>query len=248
VPFACSDANNNPLRQSRTSNPEGGTVADHPPAGGWTYTHTGNRLGPAGSFGFRANDGAADSNTATASLVAVARDGGRCFNPFVGSARHDIIIGSPFGDRIDGGRGRDTVRALGGADCVSGGPAGDRLSGHGGSDRLAGNRGADRLFGGGGRDRLIGAHGNDGLQGRGGADRLIGGRGPDRVNGGGGNDRISVGGATNRASGGAGNDRISARNGKRDKINCGGGSDVVRADAKDRVLANCETVRTGGQS
>jgi Ca2+-binding RTX toxin-like protein len=68
------------------------------------------------------------------------------------------------------------------------------------------------------------------------------------VNGGGGNDRISVGGATNRASGGAGNDRISARNGKRDKINCGGGQDVVRADAKDRVTGNCETVRTGGQS
>jgi RTX calcium-binding nonapeptide repeat (4 copies)/LVIVD repeat len=248
VPFACSDANNNPLRQSRTSTPEGGTVADHPPAGGWTYTHTGNRLGPAGSFGFRANDGAADSNTATAGLVAVARNGGRCFNPFVGSSRNDIIIGSRFGDRIGGGRGRDTVRALGGADCVSGGPAGDRLSGHGGRDRLAGNRGADRLFGGGGRDRLIGAHGNDGLQGRGGADRLSGGRGPDRVNGGGGNDRISVGGATNRASGGAGNDRISARNGKRDKINCGGGRDVVRADGKDRVLANCETVRTGGQS
>jgi hypothetical protein len=91
VPFACSDANNNPLRQSRTSNPEGGTVADHPPTGGWTYTHTGNRLGPAGSFGFKANDGAADSNTATASLVAVARDGGRCFNPFVGSAARALL-------------------------------------------------------------------------------------------------------------------------------------------------------------
>jgi Ca2+-binding RTX toxin-like protein len=245
VPLACSDANNNPLRQSRTSDPEGGTVADHPPAGGWTYTHTGNRLGPAGSFGFKANDGAADSNTATASLVAVARNGGRCFNPFVGSARRDIIIGSPFGDRISGGRGRDTVRARAGADCVSGGSASDRLSGEGGPDRLAGNRGADRLFGGPGRDRLIGAQGNDGLQGRGGNDRLSGGRGPDRVNGGGGNDRISVGGATNRASGGAGNDRISARNGKRDKINCGGGRDVVRADANDRVAGNCEDVRRG---
>jgi RTX calcium-binding nonapeptide repeat (4 copies)/PA domain/LVIVD repeat len=248
VPLACSDANNNPLRQSRLSNPEGGTVADHPPAGGWTYTHTGRRLGPAGSFQFRANDGAADSNAATASLVAVARNGGRCFNPFVGSSRNDVIFGSPFGDRIRGGRGRDTVRARAGADCVSGGPDSDRLVGQRGRDRLAGNRAADRLFGGPGRDRLIGAQGNDGLQGHGGADRLSGGRGPDRVNGGGGNDRISVGGATNRASGGPGNDRISARNGKRDKINCGRGRDTVRADRKDRVAGNCETVRAGGQS
>jgi hypothetical protein len=248
VPLACSDANNNPLRQSRLSDPANGTVADHPPAGGWTYTHTGRRLGPAGSFDFRANDGAADSNTARASLVAVARNGGRCFNPFVGSSRNDVIFGSRFGDRIRGGRGRDTVRARAGADCVSGGVDADRLVGQPGRDRLAGNRGADRLFGGPGRDRLIGAQGNDGLQGHGGADRLSGGRGPDRLNGGGGNDRLSVGGATNRASGGAGNDRISARNGKRDKINCGRGNDTVRADRNDRVLGNCENVRRGGGS
>jgi RTX calcium-binding nonapeptide repeat (4 copies)/PA domain len=248
VPLTCSDANNNPLGQSRLSAPANGTVADHPPAGGWTYTHTGRRLGPAGSFQFRANDGALDSNAATASLVAVARNGGRCFNPFVGSSRNDVIFGSRFGDRIRGGRGRDTVRARAGADCVSGGPDSDRLIGQRGRDRLAGNRAADRLFGGPGRDRLIGAQGNDGLQGHGGADRLSGGRGPDRVNGGGGNDRISVGGATNRASGGPGNDRISARNGKRDKINCGRGNDRVRADRNDSVSGNCETVRRGGRS
>jgi hypothetical protein len=248
VPLTCSDPNGNPLRESTTSTPTGGTLSGDPDTGSVTYTHTGDSLGPAGSFGFKANDGAADSNTATASLVAVARDGGRCFNPFVGSAARDIIIGSPFGDRISGGRGRDTVRALAGADCVSGGPASDRLSGDSGRDRLAGNRGADRLFGGAGGDRLIGAQGNDGLQGRGGRDRLSGGRGPDRVNGGGGNDRISVGGGTNRASGGGGNDRISARNGKRDKINCGRGNDTVRADRNDRVLGNCENVRRGGGS
>jgi Ca2+-binding RTX toxin-like protein len=248
VPLTCSDPNGNPLRESTTSAPANGSLSGNPDSGSVTYTHTGNSLGPAGSFGFKANDGAADSNTATASLVAVARSGGRCFNPFVGSASRDIIIGSRFGDRINSGRGRDTVQARAGDDCVSGGSASDRLSGQGGRDRLAGNRGADRLFGGPGRDRLIGGQGNDGLQGRGGNDRLSGGRGPDRVNGGNGNDRISVGGATNRASGGRGNDRISARNGKRDKINCGRGNDTVRADANDRVAGNCETVRTGGGS
>ena len=159
VPLACSDANSNPLRQSRTSNPAGGTIADKQPAGGWTYTHTGNRIGPAGSFTFKANDGAADSNTATASLVAVARDGGRCFNPFVGSASRDVIVGSPFGDRIGGAGGRDQIEGRAGAEtaCPAGpGPTAwparragtgcpaarrkDRLSGGDGPDRLAGKR------------------------------------------------------------------------------------------------------------
>jgi hypothetical protein len=243
VPLACSDPNNNPLRQSRLSTPEGGTVADRPPAGGWTYTHTGNRLGPAGSFNFKANDGAADSNTATASLVAVARNGGRCFNPFVGTAGRDTIIGSPFGDRINGARGSDIVRARAAEDCVSGGRGNDRLSGQRGRDRLLGNRAADKLFGGPGRDRMLGGPGNDGLGGRGGADRMSGGKGPDRLNGGGGNDRLIAGGATNRLSGGGGNDRLFARNGFEDKVRCGRGNDRVVADADDNVLPDCEQVR-----
>jgi hemolysin type calcium-binding protein/Big-like domain-containing protein len=242
VPLTCSDPNGNPLRESTTSTPSGGTLSGNPDSGSVTFTHTGNRLGPAGSFGFKANDGAADSNTATASLVAVARNGGRCFNPFVGSAGRDIIIGSRFGDRIRGGRGRDTVRARGGADCVSGGSASDRLSGQGGRDRLAGNSGADRLFGGPGRDRMIGAAGNDGLSGKGGRDRLSGGRGPDRLNGGSGNDRLNAGGGTNRLNGGGGNDRLNAQNGQQDRVRCGSGNDRVNADPTDTVAGDCEVV------
>jgi hypothetical protein len=147
VPFACSDANNNPLRQTRLSDPAGGTITDKPPAGGWTYNHTGDRLGEAGSFQFKANDGAADSDPATATLVAVAREGGRCFNVFVGSDDTDIIVGSPFGDRVRAARGSDTVRARAGADCVQGNQGVDRVYGERGRDRLLGNSGADRLFG-----------------------------------------------------------------------------------------------------
>ena len=242
VPLNCSDPNRNPLRQSRLSNPSGGTVTDRPPAGGWAYQHTGDSLGPAGSFGFKANDGAADSNTATASLVAVARDGGRCFNPFVGTSAGEVIIGSPFGDRIDGRRGRDQIRALAGADCVKGGTAGDRLNGAGGRDRLSGGRGADKVFGGRGRDRMSGGPGNDGLSGRSGRDRMFGGGGPDRLNGGDGNDRLGAGGGTNRLSGGRGNDRLSAANGRVDMILCGSGTDRVRADADDNVADDCERV------
>jgi RTX calcium-binding nonapeptide repeat (4 copies)/PA domain/Bacterial Ig domain len=217
VPLPCSDANANPLRQTRLSDPAGGTIADRA-SGGWTYTHTGDRIGPAGSFTFKANDGAADSNVATTSLVAVPDNGGRCANRFVGSNARDVILGSRFGDRISGARGRDLISARGGSDCVSG------------------NRDGDRLLGGRGRDRLNGHSGKD---------VLFGGPGPDRLFGGPGRDRLSAGGGTNRLFGGGGNDRIRARNNRVDRIRCGAGTDRVIADVNDRVGAGCEGVRRG---
>jgi hypothetical protein len=227
VPLSCSDPNGNPLRESTTSAPTGGTLSGNADSGSVTYTHTGNRIGPAGSFGFKANDGAADSNTATASLVAVARNGGRCFNPFVGSARRDVIVGSRFGDRISGARGRDQIEGRAGADCVSGGAGPDRLSGQKGRDRVSGGAKKDRLSGGDGRDRLAGNAGND------------------RLSGNAGNDRLTGGGGRNRYLGGTGNDRILARNGKADRIGCGRGRDNVRADRNDRVAGDCERVARG---
>ena len=226
VPLNCSDPNANPLRQSRLSNPGGGTVTDRPPASGWTYQHTGRRLGPAGSFTFRANDGAADSNVATANLVAVAKRG-RCVNPFVGTNRRDTIIGSRFGDRIRGRRAGDSLRGRAGRDCVLGNAGRDRISGHGHADRLLGNGGRDRVAGNAGRDRLFGNRGNDRLLGGGGRDRLRGGPG------------------RNRYLAGAGADRVFARNDKRDRIRCGKGRDRVVADQNDRVAGDCERVRRG---
>jgi hypothetical protein len=226
VPLNCSDPNANPLRQSRLSNPSGGTVTDRPPAGGWTYQHTGSTLGPAGSFTFRANDGAADSNVATANLVAVAKRG-RCVNPFVGTNRRDTIIGSRFGDRIRGRRAGDSLRGRAGRDCLRGNAGRDRMSGHGHADRLFGNGGRDRVAGNAGRDRLFGNRGNDRLLGGGGRDRLRGGPG------------------RNRYLAGAGADRVFARNDKRDRIRCGKGRDRVVADQNDRVAGDCERVRRG---
>ena len=226
VPLNCSDPNANPLRQSRLSSPGGGTVTDRPPASGWTYQHTGSTLGPAGSFTFRANDGAADSNVATANLVAVAKRG-RCVNPFVGTNRRDTIIGSRFGDRIRGRRAGDSLRGRAGRDCVLGNAGRDRISGHGHADRLLGNGGRDRVAGNAGRDRLFGNRGNDRLLGGGGRDRLRGGPG------------------RNRYLAGAGADRVFARNDKRDRIRCGKGRDRVVADQNDRVAGDCERVRRG---
>jgi Ca2+-binding RTX toxin-like protein len=224
VPLACSDPNGNPLRQSRLSNPSGGTVTDRPPAGGWSYTHTGNSLGPAGSFTFRANDGAADSNTATASLVAVAKRG-RCVNPFDGTNRRDVIVGSRFGDRVRGRRGNDSLGGRAGRDC---------LFGNAGRDRMSGNGHADRMVGAGGRDRVSGNAGRD---------RLFGNQGDDRLYGGGGRDRMRGGAGRNVYRAGAGSDRVFARNGKRDRIWCGKGRDRVAADDNDRVAGDCERVR-----
>jgi len=217
VPLSCSDANGNPLRQTRLSDPAGGTIADRA-GGGWTYTHTGDRIGPAGSFTFKANDGAADSNTATASLVAVPANGGRCSNRFVGSSARDRIVGSRFGDRINGAQGGDRIAARAGADCVSGNRGGDRLAGEGGRDRVSGNSGNDRL---------------------------LGGPGPDLLFGGSGRDLLSAGGGRNRLFGGAGNDGIRARNDRVDRIRCGAGNDRVTADKNDRVARDCERVRRG---
>jgi len=43
-------------------------------------------------------------------------------------------------------------------------------------------------------------------------------------------------------NGGRGRDRIFARDGVRDRINCGAGVDTVRADRADVVASNCEHV------
>ena len=217
VPLSCSDANGNPLKQSRLSDPAGGTIADRA-GGGWTYTHTGDRIGPAGSFTFKVNDGAADSNVATTSLVAVPDDGGRCANRFVGTSARDRIVGSPFGDRISGSHGHDLISAGAGSDCVAGNRGRDRLAGEAGTDSVSGHSGNDSLFGGPGRDRLVGGPGAD---------------------------RLSAGTGRNRLSGGGGKDRLLARNNRVDRINCGAGNDRVVADKNDRVARNCERVRRG---
>ena len=63
---------------------------------------------------------------------------------------------------------------------------------------------------------------------------LAGGRGNDKLNGGPGKDTFS---------GGAGNDRINARDGTKEKIDCGKGKkDRAKVDKKDRVK-HCEKVK-----
>ncbi len=116
---------------------------------------------------------------------------------------------------------------------IAGGPGDDTRNGTAARDLMLGAAGADRLAGLGGADCLYGQAGDDRLSGGPGADRLFGGPGRDRLSGGPGADRFS---------GGAGADRISARDGRRERISCGSGRDIVTADRNDRVARDCERV------
>jgi arylsulfatase A-like enzyme len=74
-------------------------------------------------------------------------------------------------------------------------------------------------------DIICGHDGADRIRARGGADYIFPGKGRDAV------------------SGGAGRDRVLTREGNRDRIACGSGLDIVRADRIDVVAPDCEEVR-----
>ncbi|MDQ4049130.1 MAG: FG-GAP-like repeat-containing protein [Actinomycetota bacterium] len=182
-----------------------------------------------------------------------------------GLAGNDCIDLGPGTDRGQGGDGADLVvgglgpdRMAGnlGADRLRGGSSGDRLIGGFGDDRLHGQSGADRLNGERGRDRINGGSSNDVISAGSSGDRVAGDQGGDRINGNSGNDSLSgnsgkdrITGSTgsDRISGGSGGDRIAARDGRRDRVNCGTGRDSVVADSIDVVSRNCERVSRRGR-
>jgi predicted acyl esterase len=89
---------------------------------------------------------------------------------------------------------------------------------------MKGTRRADRIKGTAGGDRLRGGRGHDRISAKDGADCVAGNKGRDRLRG------------------GKGQDRVRANDGKRDRVACGLGQDVVIADGRDR-LRGCERVR-----
>jgi hypothetical protein len=92
-------------------------------------------------------------------------------------------------------------------------------------------------------DVLRGTAAGDRILGKGGNDRILGKSGRDCLLGGTGNDKITGGPQADRISAGAGNDLVAAKDGVRDRINCGPGRDTVIADKKDKVSRTCEAVR-----
>ncbi|MGE0026758.1 MAG: calcium-binding protein [Thermoleophilia bacterium] len=137
----------------------------------------------------------------------------------------DQFDGDDGPNRLTGTPAPDTINGRGGNDQLRGLASGDRLLGKRGNDLLVGGAGPDRLFGGAGADQLKGGPAND---------ILDGGDGSDRIVGGGGNDLVFAR---------AGNDRINVRDTKQDTVSCGSGTDTVKADLKDRVNSDCETVQ-----
>ena len=87
------------------------------------------------------------------------------------------------------------------------------------------------VSGGPGADRLSGGSGADALSGDAGDDIVSGGDGPDVLTGGLGVDDVS---------GDAGDDDIRVRDGIRDVVRCGAGTDAVDADTLDEIDADCE--------
>jgi Ca2+-binding RTX toxin-like protein len=101
------------------------------------------------------------------------------------------------------------------------------------------------LSGDGVSNALAGTSARDWICGLGGIDVINGAGGPDTLDGGGGGDTITGGGGRDAVKGGTGGDTLRVRDGLRDTVNCGTGSDLVIADSRDSVASNCERVRRG---
>jgi Ca2+-binding RTX toxin-like protein len=131
----------------------------------------------------------------------------------------DLLNGTPARDVICGLLGNDRINGLAGNDSLWGDACGAIARARRETGAYAAQAPAE------GNDTLSGGSGNDDLHGSGGGDRIIGGKGRDRL------------------FGGAGNDLLSARDGKRDRLDCGPGrKDRATVDRKDRVK-RCEKVR-----
>lgn len=166
---------------------------------------------------------------------------------------------------LQGTAGDDALSGTPGADSIYGLAGNDKLNGGAGDDDLDGGIGADDIHGGAGTDAVVYGDrdapvtvtlddvANDGQAGEGdnvhsdveqifggnGRDVLQGTPGPELIDGAGGNDTIVDGGGRDRVYGGPGNDAITSFDAEADIVDCGPGSDTVRANDSD-VLIGCE--------
>jgi hypothetical protein len=133
------------------------------------------------------------------------------------------VLGTDGPDLLTGlGRGPNQTEGLGGDDTINGAYGGDCLSGGAGDDLIRGGSQGDLIAGGPGDDELLGEGVSGGVL-QAGNDTVVGGPGEDRIDA------------------GPGADRVLARDGERDRIDCGHGHDTAWVDAVDRAR-NCERV------
>jgi RTX calcium-binding nonapeptide repeat (4 copies) len=182
-----------------------------------------------------------------------------------GGSGRNIVMGSPGPDTLLGTKGPDLLVGGAGHDELYGGRGDDVLRGGTGKDHLYGGDGDDVLDGGPlndpwpvdppyRRERLLGGAGNDVLVSHVGGAVVMGGTGNDRIDGRDPATHCHVrAGSRALASGGPlcaqwllagwGDDVVRARDGNLDMIDCGGGHDMVSADAIDEIMSGCERVR-----
>jgi Ca2+-binding RTX toxin-like protein len=178
-------------------------------------------------------------------------------------------------ENVSAGAGNDVVGGSPGANALSGGSGQDRLDGGAGADELTGGPGADELIGGPDFDRAIypetgapalqdqrvtlddvaddGAA-NEGDNVRGdvedvsagpGDDVLVGDADANTLDGGPGADDISGGGGVDTLFGADGADALRARDGLRERVDCGlGGAATV--DTNDDVVG-CDAIDAGSE-
>lgn len=137
-----------------------------------------------------------------------------------------LILGTRFGDVLEGTGASDDIFGGAGADVIDGNGSNDAISGGNGDDTLQGGVGRDTLAGGQGRDTLSGGEGNDVLNGGPDSDVLIGGSG---------NDLLDGGGGSNRLTGGDGDDFMRAGEGY-SYLHGGDGRDTLIGSADDDQL------------
>jgi hypothetical protein len=179
------------------------------------------------------------------------------------------ILGGAGDDRISAGAIFEDVRGGLGDDLIKASTRGGAIQGGGGDDSLYG-REAAMLSGGDGNDLMLSDSWLASMEGGDGYDVLIRGSGFDAggpmhggedddvlgfepssdayaltMTGGPGHDSIHGGVGPNDITGGSGNEEIWTYEGDTDTVNCGGGFDVVYADATDSVASNCERVTIG---
>lgn len=162
------------------------------------------------------------SFTTPAECVGLALDGDLIF----GTAKNDILRGTPQGDLIIALEGSDIVQGRNGDDCIVGGPGNDILQGENGNDGLIGNEGNDVLQGGSGIDRLHGGIGNDSMVGQDGNDLMFGDAGNDSMTGGNGDDEMHGGGDRDAMHGESGNDVMFGDAGN-DALHGGSNNDTI---------------------
>ena len=153
----------------------------------------------------------------------------------------------PDVEAVLGGRGDDVLVGNGETmNALFGGGGNDRLLGLGGEiDLLFGERGDDVLVGGAGTDLVAGGWGDDRVDAGAGADLVDGARGDDTLFGGPGGDALVGGAGRDRVAAGSGDDKIAVRDGTRDVVGGGPGSDSAVFDRGLDVVRGVESLGRG---